>query len=213
MQPAERRRTMRVPVRGVATVHTAVGPMRGALANLSSGGALVDVSAPLAPFFAAQLQLELGAHEAVVTARTVRVEIQPRRRWRVAVEFDGVDDHTRDAIDAAITHALSAARRRPILVVDEQADRRSRLVRILEQRGMSPIAPRTPLDAIEALTRNHFHVDVALLSPASALAPVLEDSFPWVHTTEIDDDVETSAGLAIAAWEHTPLARLGVAIG
>ena len=44
------------------------------------------------------------------------------------------------------------------------------------------------------------------------LDATLADSFPWVTTTEIDDDIETSAGLAIAAWQDTPVARLGAAM-
>jgi hypothetical protein len=214
MLPTDRRRALRVPVRGVAVLHSQEGPLHGAIENLSYGGALVDVSTPLAPFFAADLELRFGNHNSVVAARTVRVEVKPRRKWRVAVAFDGVDAATRDAIDATITSAIAAARRRPILVIDDQVERRDALIELLLGRGMTPLAPRTPLDAIELLTRAQLHVDICLLSPTSRdIATVLEDSFPWVTTTEIDDDYETSAGLAIAAWQDTPVARLGSAIG
>ncbi len=194
-------------------VHAHEGALHGAIANLSYGGALVDVSTPLAPFFNADVELRLGTHTGTVGARTVRVEVKPRRQWRVAVQFDGVDPAMRNAIDASIASALSAARRRPILVLDDQVARRERLIRLLIDRGMTPLAPKTPLDAIELLTRSQLHVDVCLLTPNSQLYNVLEDSFPWVQATEIDDDIETSAGLAIAAWEQTPIARLGTAIG
>src|SRR5207253_3015114 len=142
-------------------------------------------------------------------ARTVRVEVKPRRRWRIAVAFDRVDESMREAIDTTIDDALSAARRRPILVIDDDRERREALIDILVTRGMTPLAPRTPLDAIELLTRSSLHVDIALLSPGSQLASILADSFPWVTATEIDDDIETSAGLAIAAWQDTPVGRLG----
>ncbi len=195
-------------------VHAHEGSLHCAIANLSYGGALVDVSTPLAPFFSAELELRFGSHISTVTARTVRVEVKPRRQWRIAVAFDDVDAKTREAIDGVITTALSAARRRPILVIDDQVERRDALIALLLERGMTPLAPRTPLDAIELLTREQLHVDVCLLAPGSTeLAAVLEDSFPWVSTTGIDDDIETSVGLAIAAWEQTPLARLGSAIG
>jgi hypothetical protein len=38
------------------------------------------------------------------------------------------------------------------------------------------------------------------------------DSFPWVTTAEITDDIDASVARAILAWDETPFARLGVAI-
>lgn len=192
--------------------------MHGVLNNLSRSGALVDVRAPLAAFFAADLQLQLGERgSATVAARTVRVEVKPQRKWQIAVAFENVDAATRHAIDAAIEDALAAARRRPILVIDDNEARRARLVQLLRERGCAPLSAVTPLDAIEMLTRPELHVEVCLLAPhafkGSDLHHVLEDSFPWVTEIEIIDDFETSAGLAIAAWEQTPMARLGNAIG
>jgi len=208
----DRRRGLRVPIRGQAVIHATEGPLAGSLENLSYGGALVNIEAPLAAFFAADVELKLPSQSGWVGARTVRVEVKPRRRWRIAVAFDRVDAAMRDAIDHAITDALTAARRRPILVVDDDVDRRTALVDLLFSRGMTPLAPRTPLDAIDLLTRPSLHVDVCLFATAD-FAQMVHDSFPWVATTEIDDDIETSAGLAIAAWAHTPVARLGTAIG
>lgn len=207
-----RRRSLRVPIRGTAVIHAQEGPLHGALENLSYGGALVNVHAPLAAFFAADLELRLATHAGCVPARTVRVEVNPRRRWRIAVAFDRVETDMRDAIDHTITDALDAARRRPILILDDDDDRRAALIDLLVTRGMTPLAPRTPLDAIELLTRPELHVDVCLLASENRLASVIEDSFPWVTSTPIDDDIETCAGIAIAAWGETPLARLGSAI-
>jgi hypothetical protein len=187
--------------------------MHGQLSNLSKSGALVDVRAPLAAFFAADVELKLGEHNATVAARTVRVEVKPQRKWQIAVAFENVDAKTRAAIDAAIDDALHASHRRPVLVIDENPSRRGLLAKLLRDRGFTPIVATTPLDAIEVLTRPERHVDVCLLAPGSQLAQVLDDSFPWVQVTEIDDDYETSAGLAIAAWEQSPMARVGKAIG
>jgi hypothetical protein len=207
-----RRRSLRVPIRGTAVIHAQEGPLQGALENLSYSGALVNVTAPLAAFFAADVELHLSSHAGCVAARTVRVEVNPRRRWRIAVAFDRVEAEMRDAIDDTITTALAAARKRPILVLDDDLDRRAALIDLLVTRGMTPLAPNTPLDAIEMLTRPEFHVDVCLLSPANRLASLIDDSFPWVTPTPIDDDIETCAGIAIATWGETPLARLGTAI-
>ena len=212
---ADRRRALRVPVRGVAVVHAHAGPMHGVLSNLSHSGALVDVRAPLAAFFAADVELHLGARATTVAARTVRVEVKPQRTWQIAVAFENINEATRSAIEATIAAALAAARRRPILVIDDHAARREALIELLRERGCTPLSPATPLDAIEMLTRPELHVDVCLLAKSAFrdLGHVLEDSFPWVTEIEIIDDYETSAGLAIAAWEQTPVARLGNAIG
>ncbi len=209
----DRRRTLRVPVRGPAVIHSQEGPLPAVLQNLSYGGALVDIEAPLAAFFAAELELRIAQTSGTVAARTVRVEVQPRRRWRIAVAFERVDREMRDAIDDTIEAALLAARRRPILVIDGDESRRTALIDLLLARGMTPLAPITPLEAIDVLTRPSMHVDVALLSPDHPLGPVIAESFPAVTTTLIDDDIETSVGLAIAAWGHTPVARLGRALG
>jgi hypothetical protein len=118
------------------------------------------------------------------------------------------------AIDAAITAALSAAKRRPILVIDDRGDRRSDLVSKLATRGMMPLAPKTPLEAIDLLTRTQLHVDVCLLAPyATDMHGVLADSFPWVTTAEISDDLDATVVRAIDAWAATDVARIATAIG
>ncbi|MBA3452482.1 MAG: hypothetical protein H0T42_05225, partial [Deltaproteobacteria bacterium] len=53
---------------------------------------------------------------------------------------------------------------------------------------MTPLAPATPLDAIDLLTRAELHISVCLLAPgfgvgSTDLATSLSDSFPWVTTT------------------------------
>ncbi len=87
-----------------------------------------------------------------------------------------------------------------ILVVDAQPDRRRDLLERLAARGMTPIAPRTPLEQIDALTRAQLHVTVCMLAPANDLGGVLADSFPWVTATEISDDLDLAVDRAIAAW-------------
>jgi phosphatidylserine synthase len=48
---------------------------------------------------------------------------------------------------------------------------------------------------------------------ASELAGVIADSFPWVTTSDITDDLDGTVARAIETWSTTPVARLGVAIG
>src|SRR5262245_9080079 len=100
MGESERRRALRVPVRGFAVLHGADGAVYGAIENLSRTGVLVTVSGvPAAQDL--DVELKLGTERGRVRARTVRSE-QAARRFRVAVAFDLVDDATRAAIDAAI---------------------------------------------------------------------------------------------------------------
>jgi hypothetical protein len=212
----ERRGALRVPVRGLAVVHANEGPLHGTLENLSQTGALLNVASRPAQDTTLDLELRLAEGGGWVSARTVRIE-PVLKQWRVAVAFDRVDPAMRSAIEASITAALSAAKRRPILVIDDRSDRRASLIDRLAKRGMTPLAPKTPLEAIDLLTRSQLHVSVCLLAPGfgvptTDLAAVLSDSFPWVTTTEISDDVDDTAGRAIDAWAATPVARMGTAI-
>ncbi|HLL24854.1 MAG TPA: hypothetical protein VK427_22125, partial [Kofleriaceae bacterium] len=77
--------------------------------------------------------------------------------------------------------------------------------------------PRTPLEAIELLTRAQLHVSVCMLAPgfgvpSTDLASILSDSFPWITTAEITDDLEETSSRALRLWASTPVARLGGAI-
>ncbi|MBA3502445.1 MAG: PilZ domain-containing protein, partial [Deltaproteobacteria bacterium] len=150
---------MRVPVRGFAVLHAenGPGPLHGSLENLSQTGALVNFASK-PPDANIDLELRLSDGDGWVTARTVRVERvnqnTQRGGWRIAVAFERVEPAIRAAIDTAINHAISAAKRRPILVIDDQAQRRSSLIERLVNEGMTPIAPRTPLEAIDLLTRS-----------------------------------------------------------
>jgi len=211
----ERRRALRVPVRGVAVLYASGGPLHGTIENLSHTGALVSVaSRPLEEEL--DIEIRLAEGNGWVVARTVRVEPYARQ-WRIAVAFERVDDALRDSIEASIASARGAARRRPILVIDENSDRKRDLIARLANRGMTPLAPNTPLEAIDLLTRSQLHVGVCLLAPgfgvpSNDLRAVLSDSFPWVSVTEITDDLEATTHHAIDTWYATPIARMAEAV-
>jgi hypothetical protein len=212
---SERRRALRVPVRGVAVFYAEDGAMHGTIENLSSSGALVTV-AGVPSDQTLDVELKLGDDSGWVSAKTVRIE-RTARRWRIAVQFDRVDDQMRAAIEGAIDHALRAAQRRPILVIDDRPARRVNLATRLAARGMTPLAPRTPLEAIDLLTRTQLHVNVCLLAPSfgqsvDELRALVSDSFPWVTTAEISDDVELTVDRALEAWSGTDVARIASAI-
>jgi len=212
---SERRRALRVPVRGVAVFYAEDGATHGTIENLSSSGALVTV-AGVPGDAALDVELKLGVDSGWVSARTVRIE-RTAKRFRIAVMFENIDPAVAAAIDNAITAAIRAAQRRPILVIDDRIPRRHDLVTRLAARGMTPLAPRTPLEAIDLLTRTQLHVNVCLLAPSfgqstAELRALVSDSFPWVSTAEISDDVEATVDRALEAWNGTDVARLSPAI-
>lgn len=211
----ERRQALRVPVRGVAVLYASAGPLHGMIENLSQGGALISVaSRPDTEDLDIELRLAEGS--GWVSARAVRVE-PAARQWRVAIEFVRVDASLREAIEASITSARGAALRRPILVIDENSDRKRDLIARLADQGMTPLAPKTPLEAIDLLTRSQLHVGVCLLAPgfgvqSTDLRAVLSDSFPWLSVAEITDDLDETTHHAIDTWNTTPIARMAAAV-
>ena len=216
---SERRRALRVPVRGVAVFYGEDGAMHGRIENLSRSGALVMVSgvpAEQSDHEIREVELKLGVDSGWVSARTVRVE-RAARRWKIAVKFDRVEPPVRAAIEQAIEAALRAAQRRPILVLDDNVARRVDLVTRLAARGMTPLAPRTPLEAIDLLARTNLHINVCLIAPSfghtiAELRTLVGDSFPWVATAEITDDIEATTDRALVLWQGTEVARLSPAL-
>jgi hypothetical protein len=207
----ERRRALRVPVRGFGVLYASTGPLHGMIENLSQSGALVSV-ASRPPEEQLDIEIRIAEGNGWVCGRVVRSE-PGSRQWRIAVAFERVDDSLRDAIDASILSARGAARRRPILVIDENTDRKNSLITRLSDRGMTPLAPKTPLEAIDLLTRSQLHVGVCLLAPGFGvpshdLRAVLSDSFPWVSVAEITDDLDATTHQAIDTWNTTPIARI-----
>jgi hypothetical protein len=211
----ERRRALRVPVRGVAVLYASAGPLHGMIENLSQSGALVSV-ASRPPEDKLDIELRIAEGTGWVAGRVVRTEPNTGQ-WRIAVAFERVDDSLRTAIEASIASARGAARRRPILVIDENIDRKNNLITRLSSRGMTPLAPKTPLEAIDLLTRSQLHVGVCLIAPGFGvpshdLRAVLSDSFPWVSVAEITDDLDATTHHAIDTWNTTPIARIADAI-
>ena len=212
---AERRRALRVPVRGIAVLYASGGPLHGVLENISLNGALVSVaSRPLEQELDVEIRLPDGS--GWVIAQIVRVEPHARH-WRIAVTFNRIDASLQEAIMRSIASARGAAQRRPILVIDENSDRKQDLIVRLVNRGMTPLAPKTPLEAIDLLTRSQLHVGVCLLAPgfgvpSTDLRAVLTDSFPWVSVAEITDDLDATTHHAIDTWYATPIARIADAV-
>ncbi len=202
----DRRRAMRVPIRGVAVFSGTPATIE----NLSASGALFLATGRILET-ELDVELKLGLESGSLTARTVRLE-RIAQYTRVAVEFERVEPALQAAIETAIANAIRAAERRPVLVVDKQTDRRASLIASLSARGMTPLAPTTPLEAIDLLARSHLHINVALLgAPSTEIRDMLSENFPWVTATEISNDVEATVTAAAAAWSASDTARLAFA--
>lgn len=192
-------------------MYAKAGPLHGMLENVSQVGALISVA--IRPLDAElDIELRLAGGAGFASARTVRVEPHGRD-WRIAVAFERVDDSLRAAIEVAIKAARGAARERPVLVIDENSDRKRDLVTRLSRQGMTPLVPRTPLEAIDILTRSPMHSGVCLLAPgfgvpSTDLRQALTDSFPWLSVAEITDDLEETTHQALDTWNTTPIARI-----
>ncbi|MDB4959249.1 MAG: hypothetical protein JWO36_6818 [Myxococcales bacterium] len=204
-------------MRGVAVFYGEAGATAGTIENLSRTGALINVTG-IPTDRALHVELKLGIDSGWVGAHPLRVETIGRgpgapRDFRIAVRFERVDDDVQYAIDAAISSALRAAQQRPILVIDEQSARRRDLTNQLARHGMTPLAPRTPLEAIDLLTRTQLHVNVCLIAPSfgqttAQLRALVEGSFPWVMIAEISDDITETVARAADAWSGTDVARI-----
>ena len=136
----ERRRALRVPVRGVAVLYAR---RRSAAWDAGKSFAMRRAGKrchPHHPRTQLDIELRLAEGGGWVVGRVVRVEPHARQ-WRVALAFDRVDESLRGAVDASIASARGAARRRPILVIDENTVRKNDLISRLSDCGMTPLAP------------------------------------------------------------------------
>jgi hypothetical protein len=148
-----------------------------------------------------ELELALGGAPVRITARPVRVE-SGSPRTRLALQFADVAPADRGAIDAAIDGAVAAASRPRVLVIDDDQRRLRALILALEANGLTALAPRTPLDAIDMLMNPQLAVSTALLAPSfghslDALEALVADSFPWVRAAPIGDDIAETARRAV----------------
>ena len=101
-----------------------------------------------------------------VSAHTVRIEAHARTALadRGAVRSRRRSDARRDR---RRDRACAARRSAPPDPRDRRSSaRRVELATRLAARGMTPLAPRTPLEAIDLLTRTQLHVNVCLLAPS-----------------------------------------------
>lgn len=85
---------------------------------------------------------------------------------------------------------------RSVIVVDDEAPRRTQLIDRLTAAGLTPLAPKTPLDSFDLLSRTD-ESDIVLVAPTFAEA--VEDTYPGFETHAISDDVDDTVARAVAS--------------
>lgn len=83
-----------------------------------------------------------------------------------------------------------------VIVVDDEAPRRNELIDRLVAAGLTPLAPKTPLDSFDLLSRAE-PGDPVLVAPSFSEA--VADTYPGFDTHDITDDVEDTVSRAIAS--------------
>jgi hypothetical protein len=207
----ERRRALRAPVHGMVVLRRHQAAVRGAIENLSLSGVLVrshgdlgDVEAP------DDLEVELrlpSARPMALTGRVVRCEVRDQALW-IAIRFEEVPADCEDTIEDQVVDAFVETRRRPVVVIEGQEERRRGLAEALRERRMTPLTPRTPLEAVDLLASPERHVEVCLVSArfgdlhAREIEAMIRECFPWVRIVlAAEDDAEVSAEHAQAVWD------------
>jgi hypothetical protein len=202
----EKRRALRAPVHGHAVLHGDRAATAGVIHNLSLGGALVRVGEVLGRTDALDVELRLpSARRVMLRGHGIRVDREGDGP-RMAVGFDRVPPDAEDAIEDAVITALSATRARHVLVVDAIEERQLDVAAAMRARELTPLTPRTPLEAIELLGDPANQIDVCAVSARFAdvaggeLTAFLKEAFPWVRIVRIGDDAIAVADDAVEAW-------------
>ena len=205
--PADRRRGQRVPLHGLAVVHGDHGAVAGCIENLSLGGALLWLRDTLGRTDALEVELHLTRDVVIIVkAEAVRVVRRPDGP-RIAIRFGALSSDDEDAIADAIERSVTAAKARPVMVVDGIEDRRLDLVEALRARHMTPLTPTTPLEAIDLLATPDHHVALCAIAARFGdldgrdIAREIAAEFPWVRIMYIGADAERVAADIAARWD------------
>jgi hypothetical protein len=166
----ERRRNFRASGRGAAVVHGRSFALRGEVADLSLGGALVRCAPGPAPVPArgtqVLLELEVGGGWIAQHGLVRRCDI-----GLVAVQFAYVGPETEDAIEDFVLASVEAHRTPCVVVLDPEPPRRRRMSQALRRAGCESFEAATPLEAIHRVETSRSEVTaVAVAEHASKSA-------------------------------------------
>jgi len=189
---SERRRSLRAPVHGHATIHENVVVVGGTIDNLSLGGARVVFAGKPLRIDALAIDLRLPNAQVAVSGHAVRIEERDSGA-RLAIQFDDLVRDVADAIADAVVTSYMLSRRRPVLIVDGIEERRLDVAEALRVRKMLPLTPSTALEAMDAMV-GPSPPEVCVVSarfgdaPGKEFASVIADAFPWVRILYLGKD-------------------------
>lgn len=172
--PADRRRYFREAVYGGAVVHVDGVALRGQIANLSLGGALISLGehVPHKPGLNhdVRIELEIGGHGWI----TQRARVRRTSTKEVAVAFTEIKPNVEDVIEDELLAAVEARNRPRVVVVDAEPHRRRRVSEQLHAAGCVSLEAATPLEAIAIVEEPRNHI------AAIAVADTVRDAHPLV---------------------------------
>jgi CheY-like chemotaxis protein len=192
--PEERRRHVRAGVPGTAVVHLDGVSVRGNLANLSIGGALVVVADAddLPQLEDVTLELDLGdggrlAQRGVVRRRDAR---------RLAIAFVDIVPELAGLIEREVSSEAEAARSPRVVVVDSRRDRRQRVAEKLREAGCTSVEAATPLEAIALVEQRQNRIAAVAVADAltqtgpQELVEFLSESNPEIKLATFADALD-----------------------
>lgn len=177
----ERRRHVRICPKGTAVVHMPGHALRGRIMNLGHGGIFIATRVgPPARLLAASVELELRldagfARWVRATGRIVRIVA-----GGIAVAFDTLPVELRALIEDLTTASRAHIRVLSVVLIDEDAARRSAMAAGFRTAGCSVIEAASPLEAVVRLGESSFEPDVIAVA----------DSHPTSSADEVRDFVQ-----------------------
>jgi CheY-like chemotaxis protein len=188
---SERRRNFRAIGRGAVIVHGSRVALRGELANVSLGGALVHCAPGPAPVpgrgMPLWVELELGGRWISQHARARRCDI-----GEIALEFEQVTAEVEDLIEDHVLSIVEAERAPRVVVLDSSAPRRRRISEALSRAGCESYEASTPLEAIHRVETSPGISAVAVSEHVShtaseALVDYFSESNPHIKIAVLAD--------------------------
>ncbi len=187
------RRHYRADVTGCAIVHARGGALRCKVGNVGLGGVLLRQAGGGAMMLEAgdevTVEIEVaGAGWVVQRGRVLR-----HAGLELAIRFDLLSPDVEDLIEDEVLGAVEAQQAPRVVVVDQSADRRSRIAEELRRVGCCSLEASTPLEAVALVERSRNHVSAVALAQtqtqtlAEELVTYLAEAHPAVKVALIAD--------------------------
>jgi CheY-like chemotaxis protein len=194
--PQDRRHHFRAEIGGGVVVHVDGFALRGQLANLSLGGALIALHEhpgyEPGPTQHVRVEFELGKRGWI----SQHGRVQRITERELAIAFHEVAPDVEDVIEDQVLAAVEARTSPRVVVVDPHPARRRRVSDTLRAAGCVSLEAATPLEAIAMVEEPRNHVAAIAVTDevrdAGPLVAYLSDSNPGIPVAMLgaaaDDD-------------------------